>query len=225
MTDEAREPASPLVALAALAPDAAFAAARMFQRAAFAAVNRGARVTGAIAGAVASTPPVRGSLSFLESQLEPLAARGVEQRHEDEEQIRTFVTALTPMISAVLDVVVELLPIEAILARVDVDALVGRVDVDALIQRVDVNAIVGRVDVNDIVQRVDLANIVTTVLENIELGDLISDSTTNIATSARDNARVQAIRVDGGLAAVVDRLLRRRRDRDLVVAGYPLADV
>jgi hypothetical protein len=119
------------------------------------------------------------------------------------------------LISAVLDVVVDLLPIEAILARVDVDALV---------QRVDVNALVGRVDVNDIVQRVDLAGIVTTVLENIELGDLISDSTTNIATSARDNARVQAIRVDGGLAGVVDRLLRRRRERDLVVAGYPLAD-
>jgi hypothetical protein len=215
MTDEAREQPSPLVALAALAPDAAFAAARMLQRAALDAVNRGARLTGAVAGAVASTPPVRGSLSFLESQLQPLADRGAEQRHEDEEQLRSFVTGLEPLISAVLNVVVELLPIEAILARVDVDALVARVDV---------NALVGRVDVNEIVQRVDLPGIVTTVLENIELGDLIADSTTNIATSARDTARVQAIRVDGGLAEVVDRLLRRRRERDLVVSGYPLAE-
>ena len=211
MTDETREQPSPLVALAALAPDAAFAAARMFQRAAFGAVNRGARLTGAVAGAVVSTPPVRGGLSFLEAQLHPLADRGAEQRHEDEAQFRSFLTGLEPLISAVLEIVVELLPIEAILAKVDVDALVGRVDV---------NALVGRVDVNEIVQRVDLPGIVTAVLENIELGDLIADSTTNIATNARDSARVQAIRVDGGLASVVDRILRRRNERDLVVRGY-----
>jgi len=202
MTDEAREQPSPLVALAALAPDAAFAAARMFQRAAFGAVNRGARLTGTVAGAVASTPPVRGSLSFLESQLQPLAERGAAGRHEDEEQLRTFLTGLTPLISAVLDVVVDVLPSEAILARVDVDALVQRVDVNAL------------------VQRVDLPRIVTQVLEGIELGDLIADSTTNIATNARDSARVQAIRADGGLAALVDRILRRQRERDLVIRGY-----
>jgi hypothetical protein len=215
MTDEAREQASPLVALGALAPDAAFAAARMFQRVAFGAVNRGVRLTGAVAGAVASTPPVRGGLSFLESQLHPFAERGAAQRHEDEEQLKSYLATIEPLISAVLNVVVELLPIEAILARVDVDALVGRVDVNALVQRVDVN---------DIVQRVDLPGIVTTVLENIELGDLIADSTTNIATSARDTARVQAIRVDGGLASLVDRVLRRRRERDLALRGYTLAD-
>jgi hypothetical protein len=215
MTDDAKERPSPLVVLAALAPDAAFAAARMFQRATFGAVNRGARLTGAVAGAVASTPPVRGSLAFLESQLHPLAERGAAQRHEDEEQLKTFLGAIEPLVSSVVQLVVDLLPIEAILAKVDVDALVGRVDV---------NALVGRVDVNEIVQRVDLARIVTDVLENIELGDLIADSTTNIATNARDTARVEAIRADGGLAGLVDRILRRRRDRDLVIRGYPLAD-
>jgi len=202
MADQAREQPSPLVELAALAPDAAFAAARMFQRAAFGAFNRGARLTGAVAGAVASTPPVRGSLRFVESQLQPLAERGTVERHEDEQQLRAFLVGLEPLIAAVLDVVVDLLPIEAILARVDVDALVRRVDVNALVARVDV------------------AGLVTSVLENIELGDLIADSTTNIATNARDTARVQAIRVDGGLANLVDRILRRRRTRDLVVAGY-----
>jgi hypothetical protein len=206
MTDEAREPASPLGALAALAPDAAFAAARTFQRAAFGAANRGARLTGAAAGAVASTPPVRGSLTFLESQLQPLARRGAAQRHADEDQLKSFLVGIEPLITTVLNFVVDLLPIDAILAKVDVDGLVGRVDVDAL------------------VQRVDLPRIVTQVLEGIELGDLIADSTTNIATSARDTARVQAIRADGGLASVIDRILRRRRERDLVLRGYGLAD-
>ena len=202
MADDAREQRSPLAALAALAPDASFAAARIFQRAAFGAINRGVRLTSTVAGAVATTPPVRGSLALLESQLTPLAERGAAQRHADEEQLLSFLVGLEPFITTVINFVVELLPIDAILAKVDV------------------NALVGHVDVNDIVQRVDLPGIVTQVLEGIELGDLIADSTTNIATNARDSARVQAIRVDGGLAGLVDRVLRRRRARDLVVAGY-----
>jgi hypothetical protein len=206
MTDDAREQPSPLVTLAGLAPDAAFAAARMFQRAAFGAINRGARLTGTVAGAVAATAPVRGSLALLESQVRPLAERGAAQRQEDEAQFKAFLVGIEPLISAVVDLVVDLLPIDAILAKVDVNALIQRVDIDAL------------------VQRVDLARIVTDVLEGIELGDLIADSTTNIATSARDTARIQAIRGDGGIAGLVDRILRRRSARDLIVAGYPLAN-
>jgi hypothetical protein len=207
MTDDARDRPSPLVALATMVPDAAFEVARALQRATFAAVGQAARAAGAIAG----TPPVRASLSLLESQVRPIAERGAVQRHTDEDQLRTFLVGLEPLVSAVLQMVVELLPIDAILDRVDVDALIRRVDVDALIRRVDVD---------DIIRRVDIAGI----LENIELGDLIADSTTNIATNARDGARVQAIRVDGGLAKVIDRILRRRGQRDLIVRGYPRLD-
>ena len=56
----------------------------------------------------------------------------------------------------------------------------------------------------------------------IELGDLISDSTSSIATDARDGVRVQAMNVDGGLARVVDRLLRRKQERDVLVPGFQL---
>ena len=204
MTDEPRGQPPPLVALAAMAPDAAFGAARMFQRASFAVLGRAARVSGVVAGAVLDTPPLRRSLARLETPVAVVAARGAAFRHDDEEQLKAFLVSIEPLVSTVLQFVVDLLPIEAILDRVDVDGIVRRVDVDAL------------------VQRVDLPRIVTEVLENIELGDLIADSTTNIATSARDTARVRAIRVDGGLAGLVDRILRRRRTRDLVVAGYPM---
>ena len=60
----------------------------------------------------------------------------------------------------------------------------------------------------------DLGSIITDVLSQIELGDLISDSTSSIATDARDAVRVQAMSVDGGLAHLVDKVLRRRRERD-----------
>jgi hypothetical protein len=202
MTDEPRGQPSPLVALAAMAPDAAFGAARLFQRASFAVLGRAARVSGAVAGAVLDTPPLRRSLARLETPVAVVAARGATFRHDDEEQLKAFLMSIEPLVSTVLQFVVDLLPIEAILDRVDVDGIVRRVDVDAL------------------VQRVDLPRIVTEVLENIELGDLIADSTTSIATDARDAVRVQAIRADTGLAGVVDRLLRRRKPRDLVVPGY-----
>jgi hypothetical protein len=202
MTDEAQGQPSPLVALAAMAPDAAFGAARLFQRATFAAFGRAARLSSAVAGAVLDTPPLRGSLARLETPVAVVAARGAALRHDDEEQLKAFLVSIEPLVSTVLQFVVDLLPIEAILDRVDVDAIVRRVDIDAL------------------VQRVDLPRVVTEVLEKIELGDLIADSTTSIATDARDAVRVQAIRVDGGVASVVDRILRRRKSRDLAVPGY-----
>jgi len=202
MADEARDQPSPLVALAALAPDAAFGAARMFQRATFGAISRGVRVSGAVANVVLDTPPVRGSLALLQPQVRSLAARGAAIRHNDEEQVKSFLGRIEPVVSSALLMVVDLLPIDAILARIDVNAIIGQVDVDALIQRVDV------------------PKLVTDGLENIELGDLIADSTTNIAADTRDSVRVQAIRADGGLAGLIDRILRRRGERDLVVPDY-----
>ena len=188
--------------MAAMAPDAAFGAARMLQRATFTVLGRAARVSGAVAEALLDTPPLRGSLARIETPVAAVAARGVALRHDDEEHLKAFLVSIEPLVSTVLQFVVDLLPIEAILDRVDVDAIVRRVDVDAL------------------VQRIDLPRIVTEVLEKVELGDLIADSTTNIATDARDAVRVQAIRVDSGVAGVVDRILRRRKPRNLVVPGY-----
>jgi len=202
MTDDARVQPSPLVALAAMAPDAAFGAARIFQRATFTLLRRAAQVSGAVAEAVLDTPPLRSSLVRLETPVAAVAARGAALRLDDEEHLKAFLVSIEPLVSTVLQFVVDLLPIESILDRVDVNGIVERVDVDAL------------------VQRIDLPRIVTEVLENIELGDLIADSTTNIATDARDAVRVQAIRADTGLAGVVDRLMRRRKPRDLVVPGY-----
>ena len=60
------------------------------------------------------------------------------------------------------------------------------------------------------------------MLSQIELGDLISDSTSSIATDARDAVRVQAMSVDGGLARLVDRVLRRKGERDVLVPGFNL---
>jgi hypothetical protein len=195
---------SPLVTMIALAPDAAFATAHDVRRATVGVLGFGARFSLAVAGTVLEAPPLRGPVARLESQMSVLSARGAELRGQDATTTRSVVTRVEPVLSRVLERIVGVLPIEAILARVDVNALVGQVDVGALLSRMD------------------LGSIITDVLSQIELGDLISDSTSSIATDARDAVRVQAMSVDGGLAHLVDKVLRRRRERDLVVPGFQL---
>ena len=202
--DDATNPRSPLVSMIALAPDAAFATAYDLRRATVGVIGFGARVSIAVAGTVLEAPPLRGPVARLEAQVGALSARGAELRQADAREARSIVTRVEPVLTSVLERIIGIVPIEAILARVDVNALVGQVDVGALLARMD------------------LGTIITDVLAQIELGDLISDSTSSIATDARDAVRVQAMSVDGGLAQVVDRVLRRRRERDVFVPGFNL---
>lgn len=200
--DDTTNPRSPLVSMIALAPDAAFATAYDLRRATVGVIGFGARVSIAVAGTVLEAPPLRGPVARLEAQVGALSARGAELRQADAREAKSIVTRVEPVLTSVLERIIGIVPIEAILARVDVNALVGQVDVGALLARMD------------------LGTIITDVLAQIELGDLISDSTSSIATDARDAVRVQAMSVDGGLAHVVDRVLRRRRERDVLVPGF-----
>jgi hypothetical protein len=204
MNDTTIETRSPLVAMIAAAPDAAFATAYEVRRAAFGAVGFGARLSIAVAGSVLESPPLRGPVARLEAQVTTLSARGTELRQQDATQARSLVTRVEPVITRVLERIVGMMPIEAVLARVDVNAIVSQVDVGALLARMD------------------LGSLITDVLSQIELGDLISDSTSSIATDARDGVRVQVMGVDSGLERLVDRVLRRRRERDLIVPGFNL---
>lgn len=204
MNDTTIEARSPIVSLISLAPDAAFATMHDFRRVTFGAVGLGARVSLGIAGAVLESSPLRGPVARLEAQVGALSSRGAELRQQDTTNARSLVSRVEPVITRVLERVVGLLPIDALLARVDVNAIVSQVDVGALISRMD------------------LGSLITEVLSQIELGDLIHDSTSSIATDARDAVRVEAMSVDGGLERLVDRVLRRRRDRDLVVPGFNL---
>ena len=73
-----------------------------------------------------------------------------------------------------------------------------------------------------IICRIDLPSIISQVLSEIELGDLIQESTTSIASDARDTVRVQVMNVDGLVARIVDKILLRHRERDLDVPGFAL---
>jgi hypothetical protein len=121
-----------------------------------------------------------------------------------------------------LNAVVERIDIDAIVAGVDLNAVVERIDIDALVSGVDLNAVVERIDIdaiaatldlNAIIGRLDLAALANQVIEQIDLAELIRDSSGAMASETVRGVRMQGINADERVNRIVDRiLLRRRRD-------------
>jgi hypothetical protein len=104
-----------------------------------------------------------------------------------------------------IDALLEHVDVNALLDRVDVDGLMARVDVNALMDRVDVDAIMGRVDVDAIMDRVD----VNDIAKRAQIGELVAESTSDVAGSVLDVGRRQAVGLDMVLARTVNRVLGR----------------
>jgi len=130
----------------------------------------------------------------------------------------------------VVNLVIEAIDVDALMAKIDMDALLDRVDVDGLIDRVDVDKIVSRVDVEQLIERVDVEKIIERVdvekiiqrvdidalVEQTELGTIIARSTSGVASEALDLVRAQAVGLDDFLARWVNRILRRNSE------GWPV---
>jgi hypothetical protein len=112
-----------------------------------------------------------------------------------------------------LDAIVERIDVGAIVEQVDVDAIAGRIDLDAVASRIDLDAIVARVDLDAIVSRIDLAGLTEQVIDEVDLGEIIRESSSTMATETVDALRVQGMRVDGLVSRIVDRILFRQGER------------
>jgi hypothetical protein len=69
----------------------------------------------------------------------------------------------------VVDLLLNALDVNALLARVDIDPLLTRVDLNAVLARVDLNAVLVQVDVNAVLAQVDVA----ALLERADLNDIL----------------------------------------------------
>ena len=98
---------------------------------------------------------------------------------------------------------------ETMLNRVVV-GLVDMMDMEQLIDHVPINRVVARIDLPEVIEEIDLSGIVR-------------EGTKGLGGEALDNARVGLMALDQWGARVVDRVLRRKRPRDLAVAvpGQP----
>jgi len=80
--------------------------------------------------------------------------------------------------------------------------VVGQLDFERLVQRIPVEDIVAQVDVEAVVARIDLAGV-------------IRESTVSVGTEAIDALRDQGMAIDAWSARVVDRVLFRKRPRQI----------
>ena len=159
------------------------------------------------AGAVA-----RGSLAVARHHLDldGWAARGLaEQRRTQAAAVRAARTLVAALAAAVL----EEIDLDEVVARVDLDRIVDRVDPNQIAARIDLDAIVGRVDLDAIVARVDLPGLTEQVIDEVDVGEIIRESSSTMATETVDALRVQGMRVDGLVSRIVDRILLRQGQR------------
>ena len=181
----------------------------------------GERTVGSTVGAVARTPVIGAPIRDVEAYLVRWADRGDIEQARSRARLGDLVRSLAPELATA---VLEQLDIATLVDQLPVDAIVAKVDLDALLERVDVDAIVKRVDVGAIIDRVDLGPMVARVLDEVDIGALIRDSTGSITGDVVDGGRVTAMRVDGVIERVSDRILFRKRPRDLAVGRDDDAD-
>jgi hypothetical protein len=177
----------------------------------------------------------RGSVAVARHHLnlDGWAARGLaEQRRAQEVATRAVRAVIAAVLDAIdLDQVVARVDLDRIIGRVDpnqiaaridlnriveridVDAIAARIDLDAIAARIDLDAIVARVDIDAIVARVDLPGLTEQVIEEVDLGELIRESSSTMASETVDALRVQGMRADGLVNRVVDRILLRQGQR------------
>ncbi len=200
------------------------------QRQLLRATSVGERVAITTSSLASRAPLIGVPLRDVEGYLARWADRGEAEQMRSRALLAEFVRRLAPEVATAvvekldltelveqvpIDAIVATIDIDALLLRVDVDAIVARVDIPALLDRVDIDAIVGRVDVGAIVDRIDLGPVVTRVLDQVDIGAIVRESTGSITGGIVDGGRVTAMKVDSFIARVSDKVLFRKKARDL----------
>lgn len=104
--------------------------------------------------------------------------------------------------------------LDAVLNQVDLTRLViDRVDLDAVVAEVDVDTVVARADVDAVIARIDLIALAGTIIDGVDLPEIIRDSTGSIASEGIRGVRMQTIDADERVNRLVDRVLLRRQAR------------
>ena len=126
----------------------------------------------------------------------------------DEVDIATIVGHLD------FDSIMKSVPINHILESIDINGIVARVNLNQIMARVDVNGIVSSVDIEAIITRVDLGSIANQVIDEIDLPEIIWESSGGMASESVVGVRMQGRAADERINQIVNRVLRRRRDRN-----------
>jgi len=174
---------------------------------------------------VRAVPPVSWSLARFRAFWESLDAQGQAEAGASRRLADSFVNALLRSVTIAvierldLDEVLSRVDIQAIVAGLDIDAIVAQVDVQRVVAGLDLDAIVAQVDLNAVVERVDLPKVTEQVFDEVDLGQVIRESTGSITGETVDALRYQGMNLDRSLSRIVDRMLLRKRRGDGVTSA------
>jgi hypothetical protein len=135
--------------------------------------------------------------------------------------------ALDRMVPVIATAIVERIDLTDLVVRqVDLGAVVTRalddLDLTAIvIDRVDIDAVVAKADMEAIIDRVPVIDLANYVVDEIDLPQIIRDSTSGIAGDVMNGTRRQALGADRLVSGLADRIVFRRRGRKLDAPGDP----
>jgi hypothetical protein len=110
-------------------------------------------------------------------------------------------------------IVKERVDLDDLVAVVDLDKAVGRVDLDKVVARVDLDAVAIRIDLEALIDRIDLVGLAEGVIAEVDLPEIIRESTSSVASDTVRGVRMQGISGDEALGRAVGRLRLRRSRR------------
>ena len=118
----------------------------------------------------------------------------------------------------VIDLVVEALDMNALIARIDLNEVLNQVDLNQVLERVDLNQVLDRLDMDQLMAKVDVNQIVSrvdieTLVRNTDLGAIMFSSSSNLATEVVDMGRGHAVSMDDTLARWASKLRRNNTRR------------
>jgi hypothetical protein len=185
-----------------LAAGAAVGLTMQVSEAAIHAATSLAHTAGPVLSWFASPAMVRRRLTDVGSRAEELNDRWSQERPASEEAATSFAKRLLPeLTSAILD--------QLDLTQIAIDHL----DIGKIVDSIDLDAIVKKVDLNAAIDGVDLVGIVGKVMSEIDLPELIRESTGAVTSETVRTVRMRSADADQLLARVVDRVLLRKRER------------
>ena len=145
-------------------------------------------LVGPVAGLALRPPLVTGAYQPV-TLLRRLAEQGREQRAALQREASRLLDAMVPGVAA------------------------------AMLERIDVNDIVQRhVDLDKLIGTVDLAGLTESVIAEVDLPEIIRQSTGSMASEAVRGVRMQGISGDEAVGRAMDRLRLRRRRKASAVA-------
>jgi hypothetical protein len=121
---------------------------------------------------------------------------------------------LDAVIARVVREVIRHVDLNDLLRSVDVNALVGRVDIQGVIDRIDLNPLLDKLDLDALARRIDVAALAQRVLDEVEVGDVIRESTGTLTVETVDALRRRGADADRRLARFVDAVLNRGDGRE-----------